>query len=183
MPCASAKAKLAALGDEPTGCGHVLVPDAFVLEPEAFRGAIDHHRRLLQSLDVYRWVACRVFEIGHFLFFDSELGPLTHEAEDFHTVIEQRPILVEGDLVDLQIVLQMKQQANDWLTKRSSADDMYHVLRPSSSLPAVQGIVPAVRVSCRRRPDPDHEMKSDAGPIIGLKGIIALLTVCDNVFV
>ena len=76
---------------------------------QAFRGAIDHHRRLLQGcLTCIGGLHAEFFKIGQFLFFDSELGPPTHEAEDFHTVIEQRPILVEGDLVDLQIVLQIE---------------------------------------------------------------------------
>ena len=121
-----AKAKLAPLGDEPLGVGQVFVPVALVLQPQALRRTIDHHRRLCQGfLTGIGGLHTEFFKIGHVLGLDRQLGAPAHEADDLYPVVEQRPVLVKGDLIDLQVTLQVQEQANDWLAECTSSDDMY----------------------------------------------------------
>jgi len=50
----------------------------------------------------------QLFEIDPLLFFGYEPGPPADETDDFRPVIEQGPIFVEGDRVDLEVVLQVE---------------------------------------------------------------------------
>ena len=121
-----AKAKLTALGDKAPGVGQVVIPLALVPQPQALLRTIDHHRRLRQGF----WTRigggqAEFFEIGDFVGLDCQLGAAAHEGEDLDPVIEQRPILMERELVELQVALQVEQQANEGLAEGAGPDDVH----------------------------------------------------------
>src|SRR5678816_3390250 len=65
------------------------------------------------------------FEIGDFVGLDCQLGTAAHEGEDLDPVIEQWPTLMERELVELQVALQVEQQANEGLAEGAGPDDVH----------------------------------------------------------
>src|SRR2546425_3498729 len=104
MPCAYILPKPNSLpwAMNPRAWGRWAYQSCWCCSPRPLRRTIDDHRRLRQCvLPGIGRVEAEFFELGHFLGLDRQLGSPPDEGEDLHPVVEQRSILVEGELVDL----------------------------------------------------------------------------------
>src|SRR5262245_46769118 len=100
-----AKACLAPLSEKPHGGGHMLKPVNFMLIGHAVRSAINHYRRLIQSLlDLIGRLHTQLFEVTHRLRRYDQFRSTTDQIFDLGAVAEQRTVFMEGHLIELKLL-------------------------------------------------------------------------------
>jgi hypothetical protein len=83
----------------------MLEPVNFMLIGHTVRGAINHHRRLIQSLlDLVGRLHAQLFKVTHRLCRYDQFCPTTDQIFDLGAVTEQRTVLMEGHLIELELL-------------------------------------------------------------------------------
>ncbi len=127
-----AEAELAALGEEAGGALEAVVDLALVLV--AGRRAVDDYARPRQGLTgLEAHLVTQILEGALGVRVYRQLRPAAHQMLDSRPVRDQRRALVEGDLVDPQIVLEVGEQADQRLADRAGShdvDDATHLQAP-----------------------------------------------------
>jgi hypothetical protein len=86
----------------------MLEPVNFMLIRHTVRGAINYHSGLFHGLlDLVGGLHTEFFKIAHFLCGHDELRTAPNEIFHFGTIAEQRPILMEGNLIDFKLLTQI----------------------------------------------------------------------------
>ena len=100
-----AKPKFAPLGEKPLGGRHMLEPVNFMLIRHAVRRAINHHSGLIHGLlDLVGRLHAQLFKVAHCLCRDDQLRTTTNEIFHFGAIAEQRPVLMEGHLIEFELL-------------------------------------------------------------------------------
>src|SRR4029453_853361 len=108
-----AKPKFAPLGEKSLGCRHMLEPVNFMLIRHAVRRAINNDSGLVHGLlDLIGGLHTELFKVAHFLCGHDELRTTTNEIFHFGTIAEQRPILMEGNLIEFKLLTRFYEEAN-----------------------------------------------------------------------
>jgi len=72
------------------------------------RRAINNHGGLVHGLlDLVGGLHTELFKIAHFLCSHDKLRTAPNEIFHFGTITEQRPILVEGNLIEFKLLTQI----------------------------------------------------------------------------
>src|SRR5688500_910190 len=125
-----AEPELAALRDEAARAGEPEV--ALLLVLVSRRRAVHDHRGALERLlhGVAHLVA-EALELVHALGVGRQLGAARHQVVDLGAVAGQRSAFVEGDLVDAQLVPEVREQPDQGLADRAGAHDVDDFLHRS----------------------------------------------------